>query len=140
MDIELARSSQLANIASERSLPKTGASADETEAKPVTAGAANSVNASQSNADTQDNNTQASVADIQSALGEVSDFVQAQNRNLNFSFDNEAQRSIVKVTDSETGELIRQIPSEEVLRLSERIKNLQSDVDSTVGVLFNKEV
>lgn len=140
MDIELARSSQLASIASERSLQNAGGSVGETESNSVAASATNSVNASQSNADTQNNGAQANATDIQSAVGEVSDFVQAQNRNLNFSFDNEAQRSIVKVTDSETGELIRQIPSEEVLRLSERIKNLQSDVDSTVGVLFNKEV
>ncbi|MFT5676420.1 MAG: flagellar protein FlaG, partial [Paraglaciecola sp.] len=46
----------------------------------------------------------------------------------------------VKVTDSETGEIIRQIPSEEVLRLSERLQNLQLDVGAAVGVLFNKHV
>lgn len=140
MDIELARSSQLANIASERPLQKAGESVAETESNAAAAGSSNSVNASQSNADTQSNDTTTASTDIQSAVGQVSDFVQGQNRNLNFSFDDEAQRSIVKVTDSETGELIRQIPSEEVLRLSERIKNLQSDVGSTVGVLFNKEV
>ena len=140
MDIELARSNQLVNLANERSPQQSGGAVAETDSSTETVNAANSVNALQANADTQSNDQEASNADIQSAAAQVSDFVQAQNRNLNFSFDDEAQRSIVKVTDSETGDLIRQIPSEEVLRLSERIQNLQSDVDSTVGVLFNKEV
>lgn len=140
MDIEIARASQLANIAIERPLQNPALSDNESEQTNATDETSNSVNASQSNADTQSNEANQQPADLESAVSQVSDFVQAQSRNLNFSFDNEAQRSIVKVTDSDTGELIRQIPSEEVLRLSERIKNLQSDVDSTVGVLFNKEV
>ena len=140
MEIDLARSNQSISSATERSLQNAGNSVAETESNTSASDKLNTINASQLNADNPNNDATASSADIQSAVGEVSDFVQAQNRNLNFSFDDEAQRSIVKVTDSETGELIRQIPSEEVLRLSERIKNLQSDVGSTVGVLFNKEV
>lgn len=140
MEIDSARSNQSTSSATERSLQNAGNSVAETESNTSASDKLNTINASQLNADNPNNDATASSADIQSAVGEVSDFVQAQNRNLNFSFDDEAQRSIVKVTDSETGELIRQIPSEEVLRLSERIKNLQSDVGSTVGVLFNKEV
>jgi len=140
MEIEAARSNLSVSIASDRPLQNGAESASETESNTSVSGKLNTVNASQLNADKQSNEVTATAPDIQSAVGQVSDFVQAQNRNLNFSFDDESQRSIVKVTDSETGELIRQIPSEEVLRLSERIQNLQSDVDSTVGVLFNKEV
>ena len=76
---------------------------------------------------------------IENAVAEISDFVQSQNRSLAFSVDEKSQRSVVKVTDTESGEVIRQIPSEEVLALSERIKELQSDVGAAVGVLFNKQ-
>jgi flagellar protein FlaG len=73
------------------------------------------------------------------AVAEISEFVQAQNRHLAFSIDENSQRSVVKVTDAESGDVIRQIPSEEVLKLSERIKDLQSDVGAAVGILFNKQ-
>ena len=77
---------------------------------------------------------------IENAVAEISEFVQSQNRSLAFSVDEKSQRSVVKVTDTESGEIIRQIPSEEVLALSERIKELQTDVGAAVGVLFNKQV
>ena len=77
---------------------------------------------------------------IENALAEISEFVQNNNRQLNFSIDEASEKNVVKVTDSETGEVIRQIPSEEVLRLSERLKDLQLDVGASVGVLFNKQV
>lgn len=89
-----------------------------------------------------DNSEQATqgVGNIEIAVSEVSEFVQARNRQLAFSIDEDSRRSVVKVTDSDSGEVIRQIPSEEVLALSERIKELQSDIGAAVGVLFNKQV
>lgn len=78
--------------------------------------------------------------EVESAVSEINQFVQVQNRELNFSFDDSSKRSVIKVTDSESGDVIRQIPSEDVLKLSERIKELQSDLGAAVGVLFNKEV
>lgn len=77
---------------------------------------------------------------IESAVAEISEFVQSQNRSLAFSVDEKSQRSVVEVKDTDSGEIIRQIPSEEVLALSERIKDLQTDVGAAVGVLFNKQV
>lgn len=81
-----------------------------------------------------------SSARIETAVAEISDFVQTQNRALSFSIDEASQRSVVKVTDSESGDVIRQIPSDEVLKLAERIQSLQSDIGAAVGVLFNREV
>lgn len=93
---------------------------------------------SQSFADTNDKRNSESL-NIESAVSEISDFLQSTNRQLSFSVDEKSDRQIVKVTDSESGEVIRQIPSEDVLALSERIKELQSDVGSAVGVLFNRQ-
>ena len=66
--------------------------------------------------------------------------LQKPNRNLAFSVDEDTNRSVVTVKDSSSGDVIRQIPSDEVLRLAERIKDLQQDIGSSVGVLFNKQV
>ncbi|GAB2689914.1 flagellar protein FlaG [Aliiglaciecola sp. 3_MG-2023] len=85
------------------------------------------------------NESTESSVNIESAVSEISDFLQTSNRQLSFSVDEKSERQVVKVTDSESGEVIRQIPTEEVLALSERIKDLQSDVGSAVGVLFNKQ-
>jgi flagellar protein FlaG len=76
------------------------------------------------------------------ALAEVTEFIQTKNQDLTFSYDNESNRSIIKVTDANSGDVIRQIPTEEVIKLSERIKELQSDVGSSggIGVLLNNEV
>jgi len=78
--------------------------------------------------------------DIELAVQEVQAFLQVQNRNLAFSIDEDTQRSVVTVKDSESGDVIRQIPSEEVLKLAERIKSLQEDIGSSVGVLVNNRV
>ncbi|QJR81820.1 flagellar protein FlaG [Alteromonas pelagimontana] len=78
--------------------------------------------------------------DVETAAQAVEAFLQVQSRNLSFTIDKETQRSVVTVRDSESGNIIRQIPSEEVLKLAERIKELQEDVGSSVGVLLNNRV
>jgi flagellar protein FlaG len=81
-----------------------------------------------------------STSDIQQAVDGLSEFAKASNRQLNFSFDESSERPVVKVTDAESGEVIRQIPTEEVLKLSERLRDLQSELGNTVGILFSKQV
>ncbi|CAD5286009.1 Flagellar biosynthesis protein FlaG [Alteromonas sp. 38] len=77
---------------------------------------------------------------LENAVQEVESFLQTQNRNLAFSIDDETKRSVVTVKDSESGDVIRQIPSEEVLALAERIQDLQQDVGDSVGVFINNRV
>ena len=74
------------------------------------------------------------------AISRVESFLQGQNRNLAFSIDENTERSVVTVLDSDTGDVIRQIPSEELLVLAKRIQELQQDVGSRVGVLINNQV
>lgn len=74
------------------------------------------------------------------AISRVESFLQGQNRNLTFSIDENTERSVVTVLDSDSGDVIRQIPSEELLVLAERIQELQQDVGSRVGVLINNQV
>lgn len=77
---------------------------------------------------------------LSDAISRVESFLQGQNRNLAFSIDENTERSVVTVLDSDTGDVIRQIPSEELLDLAERIQELQQDVGSRVGVLINNQV
>jgi flagellar protein FlaG len=58
---------------------------------------------------------------LQSAVSKLQDYVQNYQRKLSFSVSEETGRTIIKVYDAETDELIRQIPPEETLRLAELI-------------------
>ncbi|WP_339724808.1 flagellar protein FlaG [uncultured Paraglaciecola sp.] len=77
---------------------------------------------------------------IATAVTQLSEFLQTSNRQLNFSVDEGSNKQVVKVTDAESGKIIRQIPTEEVLKLSERLQDLQTEVGTAVGLLFNKQV
>ncbi|MCL7929278.1 flagellar protein FlaG [Halomonas llamarensis] len=46
-------------------------------------------------------------------------------RGLEFDLSDESSRVITRVIDRESGEVIRQIPAEEVLRIAERLNDLQ---------------
>jgi flagellar protein FlaG len=70
----------------------------------------------------------------------IESFLQGQNRNLAFSIDENTKRSVVTVLDSDSGDVIRQIPSEEILVLAKRIQELQQDIGSSVGVLIDNQV
>jgi len=98
--------------------------------------------------ETQENSAQADSQErrgegsrpLEQAVQEVQEFVQSQARNLAFDIDDGTNRSIVTVSDTESGEVIRQIPSDEVLRLAERIQTLQQDIGASVGVFVNRQV
>ena len=94
--------------------------------------------ASEDNADKQSGSPERTTLD--NAVSNVDSFLKAQNRELTFSIDEETDRSIVTVADAESGDIIRQIPSEEVLRLAERIRDLQKDVGKNLGVFIDNEV
>ena len=85
-------------------------------------------------------NSERQEQDVVQAAQEVETFLQMQNRSLSFALDDKTDRSVVTVKDTESGDVIRQIPSEEVLRLAERIKSLNEDLGSSVGVLFSNRV
>jgi len=63
---------------------------------------------------------------IAEAVSSIQQFVQTIQRNLNFSLDDSTGRVVVKVTDGSSGEVIRQIPSEEALRLAESLEQARS--------------
>lgn len=70
---------------------------------------------------------------IEQAVSSLEAFTQSINRNLSFKLDDSTGRVVVKVTDSVSGEVIRQIPSEEALKLA-------ASLDETRSLLFKAEV
>lgn len=75
-----------------------------------------------------------------SAIDVVSSFLEPQIRNVNFTQHESSGKTIVKVFDTQSKELIRQFPSNELLDLAEKIKGLQTEVASKTGILIDDKV
>lgn len=68
----------------------------------------------------------------QEVVEQLNNHAQSINRNLQFSVDDDSGKTVIRVINSETAELVRQIPSEEVLRLSETIRE---SMEGSKGVI-----
>ena len=53
-------------------------------------------------------------------------------RNLQFSVDEDSGRTVIKVVDTDSEEVIRQIPPEEILNISRSLQKIE-------GALFDAE-
>lgn len=71
---------------------------------------------------------------VKVAARQLETFMQSMNRYLEFRVDEDSGRTVVTVKDKSTGETIRQIPSEEVMRLAHNLggKTPAGLVDETV--------
>lgn len=63
------------------------------------------------------------------AAEQMQQFVSTMGRNLNFSIDGETGYHIVRVTNPATGEVIRQLPSDEMLRLAHSLTQISALVN-----------
>lgn len=63
---------------------------------------------------------------LEGAMSSIQEFVQSVRRNLDFQLDDSSGKVVVKVTDGESGDVIRQIPSEEALKLAESLQEVRS--------------
>ena len=63
---------------------------------------------------------------LKTAVQEIEKFVQSVKRNLEFSIDEPSGKVVVKVIASESGEVVRQIPNEEVLKLANSLNDASS--------------
>jgi len=66
---------------------------------------------------------------IESVTRQIDSFLRSQNHNLNFRVDQGSGRMVVTVTDGETGEVIRQVPGEEALKMAQRIEDMTGLLD-----------
>lgn len=64
--------------------------------------------------------------ELDSAVTDLQSRMQNVQRDLNFSVDDSTGEVVVKVIDGESGKVVRQIPSEEVLKLAEQLDGVRS--------------
>jgi flagellar protein FlaG len=62
---------------------------------------------------------------VQRAVDEINAQLRELDKNIRFSVDQDTGETVVKVVDTETGDVIRQIPSEEMLAISRSLERLQ---------------
>ena len=63
---------------------------------------------------------------IAKAANDIQNFVKDMGRNLNFSIDKTTGYNVVQVINPETNEVIRQLPSEELLKIARNMQDLGS--------------
>jgi flagellar protein FlaG len=64
-------------------------------------------------------------------VSELNDVAKVLQTNLQFSIDEKTNKIVVKVLDADTQKVIRQIPPEDVMKMSARIQEL-------LGILFDQ--
>jgi len=72
------------------------------------------------------------------AVVEMNSFFQNESRKLSFSINKEADMLVIEVRDSETDKVLRQIPSEVLVKLAEQMNNLSEK--SVAGMLLAEDV
>ncbi len=73
---------------------------------------------------------------VRETVHNLNDYVQSQQRELLFEVDDVTGDTVIKVRDSKTDEVIRQIPSEELMALARRMLQMSEDK----GNLFQDKV
>jgi flagellar protein FlaG len=73
-----------------------------------------------------DANSQPTRDVVAKAAAELQNFVQSMGRNLSFSVDEATGYHVVRVVNPSTGELVRQLPSEELLKISRDFQRLNN--------------
>ena len=66
---------------------------------------------------------------LENVVSNLNQLVRDLHRELQFSVDEDSGDTVIKVIDSKTDEVLRQIPSEEVMRLRQRL-------EEAAGVIF----
>lgn len=69
---------------------------------------------------------------LEDAIQRLNEQMRQSARNLNFSIDEMANRTVITVRSTETGEVVRQIPNETVLNLAHNLEQIK-------GMLHNSK-
>ena len=70
---------------------------------------------------------------LESTVNQLNDIAQSIKRDLKFSVDDSSGQTIISVVDTQSQEVIRQIPPDYVLNVRENIESLK-------GILFSAEI
>ena len=73
---------------------------------------------------------------IQVAVGTINRAIQQSSQSMEISVDFSTKKPVVKLTDSVTGELIRQMPSKEILAIA---RSIDQYLEFQRGLILNQE-
>lgn len=100
--------------------PSTAAAAAAVPVRPVLAGAGKEV--ARTGQDLPAKREPPASPDITAAVRRLNEIMAERERNLSFHVDEVSGRTVITVLDAATAEVVRQIPSEEVLALSRALE------------------
>ena len=66
--------------------------------------------------------------DLAKAIEDLQNFVDKLGRDLNFKLDDQLDRTIITVRDVNTNQVVRQIPSEEMITIARQINDSLSEI------------
>jgi flagellar protein FlaG len=75
--------------------------------------------------------------EVNQAVSKLNNTPQAKAQGLEFSVDNDSKRTVVKVVDQTTKEVLRQIPSPEALAIAKSLDSAKS-ADHAKGLLIKQ--
>lgn len=101
--------------------PQVSAPAPAAQAIQAPAASSDASTSKDSKKEAQDNAEKLKVA-----VQEIDKFVKSIQRNLEFSIDERSGQVVVKVIASDTGEVVRQLPSAEALKIADSLQNAHS--------------
>lgn len=97
------------------------------EATPARTQAPRNANAS---IDATPNGKEPSREELSQAISELNQSPQVKTQGLQFSIDEDSQRTVVKVIDQETQEVLRQIPTREALEIAKSFASAKGQLIS----------
>jgi flagellar protein FlaG len=80
--------------------------------------------------------------DLDDSVSKLNNSSQLISRNLQFHIDKNSGQTVITVRDTNSNEVIRQIPSEQLLEISSRLKVLQesnNEKSSATGIFFTSQ-
>jgi flagellar protein FlaG len=67
---------------------------------------------------------------VRAVAAHIESYLRSVGREVQFSIDSDSGETVITIRDSSTGELVRQIPSAEALRLSQALADRPSLLDA----------
>ncbi|MEY8214202.1 MAG: flagellar protein FlaG, partial [Colwellia sp.] len=79
-------------------------------------------------------------AEVEEAIEVVTSFINSSLKQVTFSRDKNAEKMIITMIDKETQEVINQFPSEKMISMAGRIKELHQEVENISGLIIDSHV
>jgi len=108
-----------ASLTADRKLPEAAVAGDQSLDKPLP--------------EVQGGSNKAPAEELTGVVSQLNGYLEETHRGLRFSIDDDSGRTIVRVIDTETDDVIRQIPSEEMLALIRHFNEVTGNIFDAVA-------